>query len=78
MIHTVKGFGIVNEAVDVFLELSYFFSDPMDVGKLISGLIYFAHLNIYINIGKIVSECYSLNTQKQKFINLHLLLFTTH
>ena len=47
MIHTVKGFGIVNEAEDVFLELSYFFNDPMDVGKLISGLIYFAHLNIY-------------------------------
>ena len=33
VIHTVKGFGIVNKAeVDVFLELSYFFYDPMDVG----------------------------------------------
>ena len=38
VIHTVKGFGIVNRAeVDVFLELSCFFSDPTDVGNLISG-----------------------------------------
>ena len=38
VIHTVKGFGIVNKAeVDVFLELCCFFSDPMDVGNLISG-----------------------------------------
>ena len=37
MIHTVKGFGIVNKAeVDVFLELSCFFDDPTDVGNLIS------------------------------------------
>ena len=37
MIHTVKGFSIVNEAeVDVFLELSCFFYDPLDVGNLIS------------------------------------------
>ena len=38
VIHTVKGFGIVNKAeVDAFLELSFFFDDPMDVGNLISG-----------------------------------------
>ena len=38
MIHTVKGFGIVNEAeVDGFLELSCFFYDPTNVGNLISG-----------------------------------------
>ena len=38
MIHTVKGFGIVNKAeVDVFLELSCYFYDPEDVGNLISG-----------------------------------------
>ena len=36
VIHTVKGFGIVNKA-DVFLELSCFFDDPRDVGNLISG-----------------------------------------
>ena len=36
VIHTVKGFGVVNEAkVDVFLEFSHFFNDPMDVGDLI-------------------------------------------
>ena len=38
VIHTVKGFGIVNKAeIDVFLELSCFFYDPGDVGNLISG-----------------------------------------
>ena len=38
VIHTVKGFSIVNEAeIDVFLKLSCFFDDPADVGNLISG-----------------------------------------
>ena len=38
VIHTVKGFGIVNKAeVDVYLEFSFFFDDPTDVGNLISG-----------------------------------------
>ena len=38
VVHTVKGFGIVNEAeIDVFLELSCFFDDPADVGNLISS-----------------------------------------
>ena len=38
VIHTVKGFGIFNKAeVDVFLELFWFFDDPVDVGDLISG-----------------------------------------
>ena len=38
VIHTVKGFDIVNKAeVDAFLELSCFFDDPVDVGNLISG-----------------------------------------
>ena len=38
VIHIVKGFGIVNKAeIDVFLQLSYFFDDPADVGNLISG-----------------------------------------
>ena len=38
VIHTVKGFGLVNKAeIDVFLELSGFFDDPADVGNLISG-----------------------------------------
>ena len=43
VIHTVKGFGIVNKAeVDVFLELSCFFNDPMNVGNLISGSFAFS------------------------------------
>ena len=38
VIHTIKGFGIVNKAeVDVFLELSCFFDDPTDVGNFVSG-----------------------------------------
>ena len=38
MIHIVKGFSLVSDAeVDVFLEFSYFFYDPTDVGNLISG-----------------------------------------
>ena len=37
VIHTLKGFGVVNKAVDIFLELSCFFYDPADVGNLISG-----------------------------------------
>ena len=38
VIHTVKGFGIVNKAeIDVFLEFSWFFDDPADIGNLISG-----------------------------------------
>ena len=36
MIHTVKGFGVINKA-EVFLDLSCFFDDPADVGNLISG-----------------------------------------
>ena len=36
VIHTVKGFGVANKEVDVFLELSCFFDDPVDVGNLIS------------------------------------------
>ena len=38
MIHTVKGFDVINKAeIDVFLELSWFFDDPTEGGNLISG-----------------------------------------
>ena len=50
IIHTVKGFGIVNKAeVDIFLELCCFFDDPGDVGNLISGSSAFtkSSLNIW-------------------------------
>ena len=47
VIHSVKGFGIVNKAeIDVFLELSCFFDDPADVNNLISGSSAFSSLNI--------------------------------
>ena len=49
MIHTVKGFGIVNKAeVDVFLELSCFLNDPTDVGNLISGSSAFSKSSLNI------------------------------
>ena len=49
LIHTVKGFGVVNKAkVDVFLELSCFFNDPMDVGNLISGSSAFSKSSLNI------------------------------
>ena len=49
VIHTVKGFGIVNKAeMDVFLELSCFFNDPMDVGSLISGPAAFSKSSLNI------------------------------
>ena len=50
VIHTVKGFGIVNKAeeVDVFLELSWFFDDPTDAGNLISGSSAFSKSSLNI------------------------------
>ena len=49
MIHTVKGFGIVNKAeIDVFLELSCFSDDPADVGNLISGSSAFSKTSLNI------------------------------
>ena len=49
VIHIVKGFGIVNKAeVDVSLELSCFFDDPMDVGNLISGSSAFSKTSLNI------------------------------
>ena len=49
VIHTVKGFGIVNKAeIDVFLELSCFLHDPADVGNLISGSSAFSKTSLNI------------------------------
>ena len=49
VIHTVKGFGVVNKAeVDIFLELSCFFDDPADVGNLISGSSAFSKSSLNI------------------------------
>ena len=49
VIHRVKGFGIVNKAeVDVFLEVSCFFDDPVDVGNLISASSAFSKSSLNI------------------------------
>ena len=48
VIHTVKGFGIVNIEIDDFLEFSCFFNDPADVGNLISGSSAFSKTNLNI------------------------------
>ena len=49
VIHTVKGFGIVNKAeIDIFLELSWFFHDPADVGNLISGSSAFSETSLNV------------------------------
>ena len=50
VIHTIKGFGIVNKAeIDVFLEFSSFIHDPADVGNLISSSSAFSKLYIKLN-----------------------------
>ena len=49
MVHTVKGFGLVNRAeVNDFLELSCFYNDPADVGNLISGSSDFSKISLNI------------------------------
>ena len=51
VIHTVKGFDVVNKAeVDAFLELSCFFYNPMDVGSLISGSSAFAKSSLNLEV----------------------------
>ena len=51
VIYTVKGFGIVNKAeIDVFLELSCFFNDPIDVGNLISGSSAFSKSSLNMEV----------------------------
>ena len=49
MIHTVKGFGVVNKAeIDVFLEISFFFDDLADFGNLTSGSSAFSKTSLNI------------------------------
>ena len=56
VIHTVKGFGIVNKTeIDVFLELSCFFLDPADVSNLVSGSSAFSKTSL--NIRKFTVSC---------------------
>ena len=57
VIHTVKGFGVVNEAeIDVFLKLSCFFDDLADVGNLTSGSSAFSKTSLNIR-GFMVTYC---------------------
>ena len=48
VVHSVKGFRVVNKAVDVFLEFPCFFYDPVDVGNLLSGSSAFSKSILYI------------------------------
>ena len=55
VIHTVEGFGVVNKAeIDVFLELSFFFNDPEDVGNLFSDSSAFSKTSL--NIWKFTAQ----------------------
>ena len=66
VIHTMKGFGIVNEAeINVFLELSCFFDDPKDVGNLISGSSAFSKYSL--NIWKLVHCSHPVEAWFQEF-----------
>ena len=68
VIHTVKGFAIVNKAdIDVFLELSCFFDDPEDVGNLISGSSAFSKTSL--NIFMFMVHVFSKLTQKKQKIS---------
>ena len=63
MIHTVKSFGIVNKAeIDVFLELSCFFDDPVDVGNLISGSSAFSKTNLNVIRGLQIKQQFDTGT----------------
>ena len=58
VIHTVKGFGIINKAeIDAFLELSCFFSDPADVGNLISGSSAFSKTSLKSGSSRFTYYC---------------------
>ena len=67
VINTIKGFGIVNKAeIDVFLELSCFFTDPVDVGNLTSGSSAFSKTSL--NIWKFMEQ-YCIGTRNVRSNN---------
>ena len=67
VIHTVKGFGLVNNAeVDVFLELSCSFNDPVDVDNLISGsCAWEAPINCQVHMNEIEHLGFSYQPNKR-------------
>ena len=66
VIHTVKGFGIANNAeIDVFLELSCFFDDPADIGNLISGSSAFSKTSLKLNSSTLATSCEELTHWKR-------------
>ena len=73
VIHTVKGFGIVNKAeIDVFLELSCFFDDLVDVGTLISHSSAFSQTNL--NIWKFIA--FTFIRQKKMLLRFSVTFFS--
>ena len=76
MIHTVKGFSVINEAeVDVFLEFSCFFRNPTDVSNLISGSCAFSEYSLYFwNFSVHVLLKPSLNSFEHYLACIHLWL----
>ena len=67
VIHTVKGFDIVNKAeIDVFLELSCFFHDPADAGNLICGSSAFSKTSLTIKVRGSSRECQTATAQEQR------------
>ena len=71
MIHTAKGFGIVNKTeIDVFPKLSCFFGDPLDVGNLISGSSAFSKSSL--NIRKFTVHILLLNLKMMIEMNLYI------
>ena len=78
VIHTVKGFGIVNKAeIDVFLELSCFFNDPANVGNLISCSSAFSKTSL--NIWKFTNGLKPLNcTPQMGELYMYILYIYSH
>ena len=73
VVHTVKGFGIVNKAeVDIFLELSCFFDDPADVGNLIPGSSAFSKTSL--NIWKFIDSVSFLESWSYRSLPVSLQL----
>ena len=69
VIHTVKVFGIVNKAeIDVFVEISCLFNDPVDVGNLISGSSVFSKTSL--NIFFVAEDGEAVYSQKQQDLEL--------